>query len=415
MNSIEGNTLPEGWEEKRLGDICKTITKGTTPTTLGFSFVENGINFLKIENIKNDSIDENSIHKFINSDTHLALKRSQLIEGDVLFSIAGTIGSVAKVNSNVLPANTNQALAILRGYEDFLKFEYLYLFLKHISENVSKKHARGGALKNISLTDIKNTEIKYPSLEEQKRIVAKIDGLFAEIDKAISLTKESLVQAKNLLPSVLKEVFEKGKADGWEEKKLEEVAQVKGGKRLPKGEKLEENETPHPYIRVTDFNDYGSVNQSGIKYISKVVHEHIKRYTISPNDVYISIAGTIGKTGVIPVELNGANLTENAAKIVINNLDELKTVFLYYFTLSGGFEEQIKEKTKTVAQPKLALTRLREVLINYPTSDKQLKIISVFDLLQKQTEQAQSKLEQQLAYLKQLKSSILSKAFKGEL
>ena len=56
MNSVEGNALPKGWIEKRLGDICKTITKGTTPTTLGFSFVESGINFLKIENIKNDSM-----------------------------------------------------------------------------------------------------------------------------------------------------------------------------------------------------------------------------------------------------------------------------------------------------------------------------------------------------------------------
>ena len=264
MSSVEENTLLDGWQEKKLGEICKKITKGTTPTSLGFSFVEKGINFLKIENINNGSIDESSIHKFINSEAHLALKRSQLIEGDVLFSIAGTIGSVAKVNSSVLPANTNQALAILRGYEDFLKFEYLYFFLRYISENVEKQHARGGALKNISLTDIKNTEIKYPPLEEQKRIVAKIDTLFAKIDKAINLTDESLKQAENLLPSVLKEVFEKGKADGWEEKKLGEVCDVRDGTHdSPKY--IDEG-----YALVTSKNlKNGKLDFGKIKYISE--------------------------------------------------------------------------------------------------------------------------------------------------
>ena len=97
-------------------------------------------------------------------------------------------------------------------------------------------------------------------------------------------------------------------------RKISSFAKVKGGKRLPKGADLQDEQTQHPYIRVTDMLDDG-LNLSQIKYISREVHDKIKRYTIRPDDVYISIAGTIGRVGMIPKELEGSNLTENAAKI----------------------------------------------------------------------------------------------------
>jgi type I restriction enzyme, S subunit len=199
--------------------------------------------------------------------------------------------------------------------------------------------------------------------------------------------------------------------DEWGEIHLGEVAQIKGGKRLPRGEKLVENKTPYPYIRVADFNDYGGVNDSGIKYITTEVYEQIKRYTISSSDVYISIAGTIGKTGVISNDLNGANLTENAAKVVINNLGELSTRFLYYFTLTGGFEAQIKEKTKIVAQPKLALTRLREVLIPIPPHSEQKRIVGKIDTLFAKIDKAISLTEESLVQAKNLLPSVLEEVF----
>ena len=411
MSNDEENTLPEGWILKPLGDIA-FLKSGSTPRRSNNSFWNKGtIPWLKSGEL-NDvmGIKENS--EFI---TEIALNETsvKLFEKDTLL-IAMYGATAGKLGILSINATTNQAVCSIQNIYNKFDNHYIFYFLFSSRQEIVQD-SFGGAQPNISKSYLEKITIPLPPLEEQKRIVAKIDTLFTKIDKAITLTEESLKQAKNLFPSVLKEVFEKGKAEGWEEKMLGEFAQVKGGKRLPKGEKLEENKTPFPYIRVTDFNDYGSVNKCGIKYISKVVYEHIKKYTISSDDVYISIAGTIGKTGVIPDNLNGANLTENAAKIVINNLDEIKTLFLYYFTLSGSFLEQINEKTKTAAQPKLALTRLREVIIYYPTFDEQVKVISVFDLIRKQTEQTQSKLEEQLAYLKQLKSSILSKAFKGEL
>jgi type I restriction enzyme S subunit len=106
-------------------------------------------------------------------------------------------------------------------------------------------------------------------------------------------------------------------AEDWQYAALGHVAQVKGGKRLPKGEKFAETVTSFPYIRVTDFSNF-SIDTSDLRYLTPEIQATIQRYTINRNDVYVSIAGSIGITGMIPAQLNGANLTENAAKLVLN-------------------------------------------------------------------------------------------------
>lgn len=164
---------------------------------------------------------------------------------------------------------------------------------------------------------------------------------------------------------------------GWEYKELGEVAKICGGKRLPKGCKLQSEPTKHKYIRVADFLDNGTVCKDDIQYISDDIFNQIKRYTISSADVYISIAGTIGKSGIVPDELNGANLTENACKLVLNK--ELDKRFVYLVTISPFFKEQINTLTKKSAQPKLALTRLATVNVPVPPLSEQKEIVEYLD------------------------------------
>ena len=163
----------------------------------------------------------------------------------------------------------------------------------------------------------------------------------------------------------------------WEYKTLGEVAKICGGKRLPKGCKLQSEPTKHKYIRVADFLDNGTVCKDDIQYISDDIFNQIKRYTISSADVYISIAGTIGKSGIVPDELNGANLTENACKLVLNK--ELDKRFVYLVTISPFFKEQINTLTKKSAQPKLALTRLATVNVPVPPLSEQKEIVEYLD------------------------------------
>ena len=106
--------VPKGWTIKTLGDITERITKGTTPTTLKRPFVTSGINFVKAESMTGGGGFIPNKFAFIDEETHQLLNRSQLKAGDILISIAGTIGRIAVMTDEFLPANTNQAVAILR-------------------------------------------------------------------------------------------------------------------------------------------------------------------------------------------------------------------------------------------------------------------------------------------------------------
>jgi len=124
MSVVKRKNLPEGWAFLNLRDMAERITKGSTPTSYGYIYQPEGIKFIKVENI-----DENgyviSINDFIDEDANKFLKRSILKENDVLFSIAGTIGRVGIVRGVDLPANTNQALAIIRTALGLIDTKYL--------------------------------------------------------------------------------------------------------------------------------------------------------------------------------------------------------------------------------------------------------------------------------------------------
>ncbi len=163
----------------------------------------------------------------------------------------------------------------------------------------------------------------------------------------------------------------------WPIVKLGNLVDVKGGKRLPKGDTYHNSETKHPYIRVTDFIN-GSVNVQGLKYITEETHNKIQRYTISKDDVYISIAGSIGIVGKIPSSLDGANLTENAAKLVIKDGQLLDQNFLIWFLTTQG-QDQIQSKKKATSQPKLALFRIEEIELPLPPLKEQKRIAAILD------------------------------------
>ncbi|NSW83024.1 MAG: restriction endonuclease subunit S [Syntrophothermus sp.] len=159
-----------------------------------------------------------------------------------------------------------------------------------------------------------------------------------------------------------------------------EIADVKGGKRLPKGTHIQNEPTAHPYIRVVDLTDYG-VDRTNVKYISNSTYERIKQYTISSEDLYISIAGTIGRVGIVPKCLSGANLTENAAKITNINKD-FDIQFLLYCLRSPQGQAEIASKIVGTSQPKLALFRIKEIKvprIPLQTQRKIAAILSAYD------------------------------------
>ncbi|EGQ2922525.1 restriction endonuclease subunit S [Staphylococcus pseudintermedius] len=166
-----------------------------------------------------------------------------------------------------------------------------------------------------------------------------------------------------------------------EYKKLGDYCEVKGGKRLPKGDQLVEYETNHPYLRISDYSN-GSVNLNNLKYVTEETFQKISRYIINEGDIFLSIVGTIGIVDFIDYKLDSASLTENAVRIRSFNESVLSTKFLSYFLKSDQGQNEMFIRTVGSTQPKLAITRIKDInipIIDIKSQQKISNILSTID------------------------------------
>lgn len=166
-----------------------------------------------------------------------------------------------------------------------------------------------------------------------------------------------------------------------------DIAKVQGGKRLAVGEDFSAIKTDFPYIRVSDFKD-NSIDTTNLQYISYTQHKKIEKYTISSSDVYISIAGTLGLVGIVPESIDGANLTENAAKL-IPDTTKIGQKFLMYMLCSELVQQQIQNATVGLGTPKLSLERIKGLQIPLPSLDIQQKIVAEIEQVESQEQKLQ--------------------------
>jgi len=163
----------------------------------------------------------------------------------------------------------------------------------------------------------------------------------------------------------------------WKWVRIGEIALIRGGKRLPQGASFAIKSTPRIYIQVTNMKN-GTILKEDLKYLDEEVYRVIKNYIIEKDDLYISIAGTIGQVGEVPEIFHQMNLTENAARIIFRELNKK------YFRITLNSElvqNQFKQKTNQQAQPKLALKRIADAIIPLPPIAEQKRIVEKCDRL----------------------------------
>ncbi len=197
-----GKEYPD-WEEKTLNDISEIITKGTTPTSVGHQFVDVGINFIKAENItKSGAIKTDETPK-ISEKCDKLLRRSKLRSGDILFSIAGTLGRTAIIKEKDLPANINQALSIIR-LETYVSIEFVnYVLNLSLIKKYIRKSLSTGAQPNLNLQQVGEIKICFPNLIEQQ----KIANFLSAIDKKIEFVTEQIKQTQTFKKGLLQQMF----------------------------------------------------------------------------------------------------------------------------------------------------------------------------------------------------------------
>ena len=161
--------------------------------------------------------------------------------------------------------------------------------------------------------------------------------------------------------------------------KIGNIADVKGGKRLPKDKSLISIPTLHPYIKIKDMYQNRELEITpGFEYVDNDTYEKIRKYTVNTGDVIIAIVGnTIGLVSLIGKSLDGANLTENCVKLI--NIKDYNNKYLYYYLKSPVGQVQIHNGIVGSSQPKLPIYNVEKIDIPEFSLDTQLKIVSVLD------------------------------------
>ncbi|MDD2817880.1 MAG: restriction endonuclease subunit S [Candidatus Nanopelagicales bacterium] len=197
------------WPTVRLGDLASKITKGTTPKSFISGAGPDRINFIKVETISQDGRLIPSKFAYIDAATNAILSRSVVQEDDLLFTIAGTIGRVARVRQHHLPANTNQAVAIVRANKSLVDIGYLSCVL---GDRVRVQQAQSRVVQsvqaNFSLAELADLEIPLPPLNEQRRIAGVLGalddlievnrGLMADLDEMAAAQASRWIQSSDL-------------------------------------------------------------------------------------------------------------------------------------------------------------------------------------------------------------------------
>ena len=238
------------------------------------------------------------------------------------------------------------------------------------------------------------------------------EELFQQIqaEKKALIANGSIKKEKPLEP-IQEEEIKFDVPTSWKWVKLSEIAIVKGGKRIPAGKKLTPKNTGHIYIRISDM-EAGSVNMDNLLYVPTDIYPSISRYIIKKEDVYITVAGTVGRVGKVPAELDGANLTENADRLVLFKCNQDWLIFFLQTTFLQG---QILDSTKRVSQPKLALKRIETLHIPLPPLNEQERIVRKIEALFSALDSLESSQKRLSAIQTELTKRILDQAIQGKL
>lgn len=347
------------WEQRKLENITSLITKGTTPKDKS----GNGeVNFIKVENIDPSSGIISSCSRISLEEHEGYLKRSQLKENDILFSIAGTLGRTSVVNKGILPANTNQALAILRVSEGDISYLVTVLSGRAVSDFI-KKNPTVGAQPNLSLEQVSNLEIPYPSIEEQQ----KIGDYFRNLDDLITLHQreyfsfdfdsQSAIIAQNTF--------------SWEQRKFSDFT-------FPAGERNKDDLDLEPYA-IT--NNQGFIAQSE-------AHDDFGYMKDVDRKMYIVVKPNSFAYNPARINVGSLGYYEGAENVIVSSLYEVFQTaeyvddkFLKHWFKTKAFQDWIERLQEGSVRLYFYYDKLCECVMSMPSVEEQRKIGAYLDKL----------------------------------
>jgi type I restriction enzyme S subunit len=292
------------WPLQKLADHCDTITKGTTPTSLGMNFAERGVPFVRVQNLVGGTVVFRGDDLFIDDETHDALKRSKIAPGDVLLSIAGTIGRCAIVPEDMAELNCNQAVAILRlGRSIDRRFLMHWISSRAATDQITQNKVTA-TISNLSLGQIGELKIPLPPLAEQKRIAAILD----QADELRRKRRQALDRLNQLGQAIFIEMFGTFHDDfgDWPTQRLEtlvkdaQIGAVRGANEMG-------NEKPVEYLRMDSIDQDGGLRFENLRRVDASKAD-ISKYDLCVGDLLFNTRNSkelVGKTAVVRTKFDG--------------------------------------------------------------------------------------------------------------
>lgn len=364
------------WRAVKLGDVSSLITKGTTPTTTGGKFVSKGINFIKAESISDGGSFIRSKFDHIDEETNKLLRRSVVYENDILYSIAGVIGRSARVTRDILPANTNQALAIVRPNQDVVNPKYLFYILSAPKQrSLANSFVAQSVQANINLRQVSDFEIVLPNIEEQRYIA----GILSAFDEKIENNNRIIKTLEEMAQAIFKEWFvhfrflghEKvefvdsslGKIPkGWEVGKVKDIIEIISGFPFPS--KLYHAKRGVGVVTIKNVQD-GSFIREFNSFIKKgdLPSKFNHSCFLNEGDILLSLTGNVGRVCFV----YGGEYLLNQRVAKLKPRDSNDYAFCYFLFRQKTMQNYLISMGKGSAQSNLSPIEIGASTLLIPT------------------------------------------------
>jgi restriction endonuclease S subunit len=325
-------SLPDGWEWKKLGKIAKLQNGFAFKSKL---FVNDGLPIVRIKNIKNEKVLLDDVVYFNVEDYGKKLDSYQIKKNDILIAMSGaTTGKIGLYDTEEI-SYLNQRVGLFRIENSNLR-SYLFYFLStQIEKNLEL--SLGAAQPNLSTEQINNIELPLPPLEEQKRIVAKLDILFAKIDKAIDLHQKNIDEADIFMASVLNDVFMELNTN--ETIELKYITSKIGSGSTPRGGQKAYKNEGISLIRSMNVHDNG-FRSKGLVFIDDEQANKLDNVTIKENDILLNITGaSVARCCIVDKNYLPARVNQHVS--IIRLEDKFIPNFLHYYIISPSVKSDL--------------------------------------------------------------------------
>ncbi|AEI49711.1 restriction endonuclease subunit S [Runella slithyformis] len=419
------NELPEGWELTKLSQVFD-VRDGTHDSP---KYVDIGFQLVTSKNLKNGQIDLTNVNYISENDFVEINKRSKVDKGDLLFSMIGTIGSLAVITEEPMFAIKN--VALFKPICEVSTFFLAYYLNNPLVKDKMLKEAKGSTQKFVGLGYLRDLSIPLPPLAEQKRIVAKLDAAFGHL--------ETLKTSLNRIPELLKKFRQNvltqavtGKlTEGWRE---ENVISDNTFDTLPASSMRDTKLTLPTNWKWLPFNSVAEVKSNLVEPLN-----YLEYPLIAPDNIEAESGKLINKPLVSDImpkspkhsfesgDIIYSKIRPYLSKLIIANFNGLcsadmypiqtvlKTEYLYYYMLSKLFLSYANTAGERSVLPKINQNGLGIIPIPVPPLEEQKEIVKRVEALFAQADALEAQYESLKAKIEKLPQALLAKAFRGEL